>query len=272
MSREKLQYAQNLCVRSAGKAIQTCDMIGPGAKVGIAVSGGMDSFVLLKVMQIRQTIVPFPFEMMALHVNPGFDKTSHYPLLEWLEKNNIKGHVEVTDHGPRAHTPENRTNSPCFFCARLRRKRLFELCQEYGLTHLAFGHNADDLVSTFLLNLVQTGRVDGMSMSDMFFGGVLKVIRPLLMVEKPYIAKAVKQWDLPLWDNPCPSAGITKRTELLEKLDIFCGDSNICQRNIYNGLIRWQWAKNKVVDTRKSKKSKKELDKIEIELDENCTE
>ena len=39
----------------------------------------------------------------------------------------------------------------------LRRTRLFEVCQRYGLTHLAFGHNADDLVTTFFMNLVQNG-------------------------------------------------------------------------------------------------------------------
>lgn len=157
----KLSFAQQTCVRAAGKAMQECRMIVPGARVGVAVSGGMDSFVLLKVMQLRQRIVPFRFEFMALHVNPGFDPDNHTPLADWLRAEGIAGHLEVTDHGPRAHTEENRRNSPCFYCARLRRKRLFALCGQYGLTHLAFGHNADDLVTSFLMNLVQTGEWTG---------------------------------------------------------------------------------------------------------------
>ena len=240
---KKLQYSQEHCVRSAGKAMQNTGMLFPNAKVGIAVSGGVDSFVLLKVLQIRQKILPFPFEFMAIHINAGFDPTNHAPLEEWLKRENIKGHMEVTDHGPRAHTDENRTNSPCFFCARLRRKRLFEICGENGLTHLAFGHNADDLVSTFLLNLVQAGRVDGMSMNESFFGGILNVIRPLIMVEKPHIIKAAKLWELPIFSNPCPSAGGTKRSELLGKLDYLCKDSQTGRRNVYQALIRWQYEK-----------------------------
>lgn len=243
---KKFHYSQELCVRSVGKAMQHTGMIYPNAKIGVAVSGGVDSFVLLKVMQIRQRILPFPFEFMAIHINEGFDPTNHAPLEEWLEKENIKGHIEITDHGPRAHTDENRTKSPCFFCARLRRKRLFEICGEHGLTHLAFGHNADDLVSTFLLNLVQAGRVDGMRMTDSFFGGTLQVIRPLLMVDKPHIKKAAKLWELPIFSNPCPSAGITKRSDLLEKLDVLCKDSKTGKRNVYQALIRWQYDKHLV--------------------------
>lgn len=231
-------------MRSAGKLMQNTGMLKPHARVGIAVSGGVDSFVLLKVMQLRRQITPFPFEIMAIHINAGFDPLCHAPLAEWLEKENIPYHAEVTEHGLLAHSEENRTKSPCYYCAFLRRKRLFELCREHNLSHLAFGHNADDLVSTFLLNLVQTGRIDGMSMCEPFFGGLLTVIRPLAMVEKQHIIKAAKLWELPIFSNPCPSANTTKRTDLLAKLDEFCKESQNGRRNVYQGIIRWQLQKH----------------------------
>lgn len=241
---KKLHYSQEQCVRSAGKLMQNTGMLKPHARVGIAVSGGVDSFVLLKVMQLRRQITPFPFEIMAIHINAGFDPLCHAPLAAWLEKENIPYHAEVTEHGLLAHSEENRTKSPCYYCAFLRRKRLFELCREHNLSHLAFGHNADDLVSTFLLNLVQTGRIDGMSMCEPFFGGLLTVIRPLAMVEKQHIIKAAKLWELPIFSNPCPSANTTKRTDLLAKLDEFCKESQNGRRNVYQGIIRWQLQKH----------------------------
>ncbi len=241
---KKLQYSQEQCVRAAGKLMQNTGMLKPHARVGVAVSGGVDSFVLLKVLQIRQKITPFPFEIMAIHVNAGFDPHCHAPLVAWLEEEKIPYHVEVANHGPLAHSEENRTKSPCYYCAFLRRKRLFELCDEHKLTHLAFGHNADDIVSTFLLNLVQTGRIDGMSMYEPFFGGLLTVIRPLAMVEKQHIIKAAKLWELPIFSNPCPSADTTKRTDLLAKLDVLCKDSQNGKRNVYQGIIRWQMQKH----------------------------
>lgn len=243
---KKFHYSQEQCVRAAGKLIQNTGMLKPHARVGIAVSGGVDSSVLLKVMQLRQRITPFPFEIMAIHLNAGFDPECHAPLLNWLKQESIPHHIEVTDHGILAHSEENRTKSPCFYCAFLRRKRLFEICGEHNLTHLAFGHNADDIVSTFLLNLVQTGRIDGMSMCEPFFGGRLQVIRPLAMVEKQHIIKAAKLWDLPVFSNPCPSANTTKRTDLLSKLDCLCKDSQNGRRNVYQGIIRWQLQKHQI--------------------------
>ena len=96
MSKEKLSYAQQVCVKSAGKAMQRTGMVGPGAKVGVAVSGGVDSWVLLEVLRRRQRIVPFRFDIMAIHLNPGFDAENHAPLVEYLAKHGVAGHIEVT--------------------------------------------------------------------------------------------------------------------------------------------------------------------------------
>ncbi len=238
MTRIALTYAQERCVRLAGMLMQRTAMIHPGARVGVAVSGGVDSFVLLRVLLIRQRIVPFRFEVVPLHVNPGFDPESHTPLIDWLTANGVEGHVELSDHGPRAHSPENRKRSACFYCAMLRRKRLFELCRERELTHLAFGHNAEDQVSTFFMNLFQTGKADGMAFREPFFNGRLMVIRPLMGVEKKLIRKAAAQWELPVWSNPCPSAGKTKRAEILEEMEALCRPHKGRRKSLFNGLFR----------------------------------
>lgn len=249
MSREKRSFAQEVCVKSVGKAMQQTGMLWPGCRVGVAVSGGVDSFVLLKCLKIRQGIVPFHFEIMAIHLNPGFDADSHVALLPWLAKEGISTHIEFTDYGPHAHSQENLRRSPCFRCAWLRRKRLFELCAQYKLSHLALGHNADDLVETFFLNLCRNGRVDGMSMNETFFNGGLQLIRPLLLVEKKHIRRAARQWELPVWANACPSAGKTAREEMRQSLEGLYGLSRDARRCIYNGLTRWQLEKNDVRPT-----------------------
>ena len=240
MSREHLSYAQQKCVKSAGRSMQRTNMIAPGARVGVAVSGGVDSWVLLEVLRRRQRIVPFRYEIMALHLNPGFDPANHAPLPDWLARYGVSGHVELTDHGPRGHSEENRKNSACFYCSRLRRKRLFELCRQYNLSHLAFGHNTDDLVTTFFMNLLQNGRVDGLAMKDTFFQGRLVVIRPLLLLEKADIIRAARQWRLPVWHNPCPSAGHTRRAEIEDFVRDTCGQSLLTKKNLFNGLRKWQ--------------------------------
>lgn len=236
----KLTYAQKQCLGATGKLMQQTGMIQPGSRIGVAVSGGVDSWVLMKILTMRQRIVPFPFELMALHVNPGFDATNHAPLVDWLRESGVSGHIEVTDHGPRAHSEENKKRSACFYCAMLRRKRLFELCRDYNLTHLAFGHTADDLAATFFMNIFKTGNVYGLSMAEDFFGGQLKVIRPLLYIEKKIIKKAARDFGLPVWQNPCPSAGSTERSRTQDWIEKTCGHDPKMKRNVLKALQRWQ--------------------------------
>ena len=94
------------------------------------------------------------------------------------------------------------------------------------------------------MNLSRNGRVDGMSMNEPFFGGSLQLIRPLLLVEKKYILKAAKQWELPIWTNVCPSAGNTARSSMSETLEHLYAVSKDSRRCIFNGLTRWQLEKN----------------------------
>lgn len=240
MSREKLTFAQKNCVGSAGKLLQQTQLLFPGARVGLAISGGEDSLTLLKVMAIRKKIIPFPIELLALHVNPGFEPDSHLGLAALCRELGVPLHAEQSEHGPRAHSKENLKNSPCFFCCHLRRKRLFELVRQYRLSHLAMGHHADDLVATFFMNLFQTGRVDGMAVRERFFGGEFDLIRPLLWLEKRTISKACTQWGLPVRDNPCPSSRTSRRAQLQDWFAQGPGKDPRQRRNVVNALRRME--------------------------------
>ena len=236
----KLTFAQKQCVTATGKLMQRTGMVGAGARVGVAASGGVDSFLMLKVLTIRQAIMPFPVELMVLHVNPGFDPKSHEALTDWCAAHGLSLHAELTDYGPRAHTEENRRNSPCFYCSMLRRKRLFELCRDYNLTHLAFGHNADDNVTTFFMNTLQNGRAEGLSANESFFGGNLQVIRPTMILEKETVIRAARQWELPVWENICPSNGATQRDTVWQWLSQTWQNDRRIKHNVFNAILRQQ--------------------------------
>jgi len=235
-----LSFAQRRVISTAGKLMFDTKMLSPGARLGVAVSGGVDSLVLLVVLALKRRILPFPIEIMLLHANPGFDPFNHAPLIGLAEELGLAAHIAVTDFGPRAHSPENKKRSACFWCAWNRRKLLFDLCSRYRLSHLAMGHNADDLVSTFALNLVQGGRVDALSSRESFFGGKLTLVRPLLFVEKKFIRKAAKDWSLPVFDNPCPAALTSRRAELSGRMRLLSGGDKRLDANIVSALRRFQ--------------------------------
>jgi tRNA(Ile)-lysidine synthase TilS/MesJ len=237
--KRNLAYAQKNCLAKCGKLMQQTDMAGPDSRIGVAVSGGADSLVMLKLLTLRQAIVPFSFEVMALHVNPGFDDDAHQPALELCRELGVPLHSETGDFGPRAHSSENRKASPCFFCSRRRRKVLFELCERYKLTHLALGHHGDDAVSTFLMNLVQNGRVESLPAAEPFFDGRLMVIRPLLLLKKAAIMKAARQWALPVRENPCPSSGATTRDQTHVWLSCLAQGDQRKVRNVFGAVQRF---------------------------------
>ncbi len=243
---KKLSYTQKSCLSKAGKLMYETGMLRPGSRIGIAVSGGVDSFVLLQIMRLQRIRLPFSVQIMAIHVNPGFDPLNHWPLRDWLQEKGVAGHLEVGDMGPRAHSSENRKKSACFFCSWRRRKRLFKLVKHYGLTHIALGHNADDLVQNFFLNLSYAGRVEAMSSKQEFFGGEFQLIRPLLLVQKREIRKAAREWQLPIWSNPCPTKDQTKRTEAADWVQDYTRGNKKMRKNIYSALTRWQMEQDKL--------------------------
>ncbi|MFO7816239.1 MAG: tRNA 2-thiocytidine biosynthesis TtcA family protein [Desulfovibrionales bacterium] len=240
MNEKKPSFAQKQCITSAGKIMHQTGMLWPGARIGVALSGGVDSWTMLKVLLIRQRIIPFYFEIMVLHINPGFDPQNHLPLITWLTKNPVSAHIECTDIGPYAHSEANIKKSPCFICAWNRRKKLFELCSRYNLTHLALGHTKEDLAETFFLNMLQNGNIRGLKANESFFSGKLNLIRPMLLTEKNKIIQAAKKWRLPVWNNPCPSAWSSKRKQMLQRIDSLCANDKTTRKNIFNAISRWQ--------------------------------
>jgi tRNA(Ile)-lysidine synthase TilS/MesJ len=77
-------------------------------------------------------------------------------------------------------------------------------------------------------------------MRESFFGGKLTLIRPLLLLRKKDIVKAARQWTLPVWSNPCPSAGRTRRDTMRESLEqVYAVDPGARSR-VMGGLTRWQ--------------------------------
>ena len=65
-------------------------------------------------------------------------------------------------------------------------------------------------------------------------------------MEKADIVRAARRWELPVWTNPCPSAGVSRRADMAGVLDAMSGGSRVRRRNIFNGLTRWQWERNRI--------------------------
>jgi len=156
--------------RLVGKAISHYDLIQDGDRIAVAVSGGKDSVLLLWLLRERLQRIPIRYDLTAVHVDPGFDATTADRLEAFFLKEGFDYRIIRTDYGPRAHGPENREN-PCFLCARLRRATLFRKARDLNCQKIALGHNQDDLIETFFINICYGGQTATMVPKQLFFGG-----------------------------------------------------------------------------------------------------
>jgi len=218
-----------------GKVIHRYDMIEDGDRIALGLSGGMDSLTLLWALAERKKRVPVHYDIFPVYVDPGFPGGFGDDLADTCRHLGFRLAIDRTDHGVVAHSDQNREN-PCFLCARLRRKRLFKIADGLGCKKLALGHNKDDIIETLFLNICYAGEISTMVPRQELFNGRFVVIRPLALVDEDSIRRFAKTQAFPRYDNPCPSAGVTKRTEIKTMLHRLYRTNRKIKGNIYRAM------------------------------------
>jgi tRNA 2-thiocytidine biosynthesis protein TtcA len=230
-----MAYIDQEVRRLVGKALHHYQLIEDKDKIAVAVSGGKDSLLLLWLLRERLRRVPISYELVAVHVDPGFDTESADRLEAFFQKEGFRYEIIRTDHGLKAHSAENREN-PCFLCARLRRTSLFKKAHELGCFKIAFGHNQDDFIETFFINICYGAQVAGILPKQPFFGGEMTIIRPLALVPAAKVLRLSRRLDLPIIANCCPSAQNNKRQEIRTLLDTLFRKNPKVRGNIFHAM------------------------------------
>ncbi len=220
-----------------GRAIRDYDMIQNGDRVAVAVSGGKDSMALLYLLKARLKWIPIRYELLAVHLDMGFEGTPPQRIEQACQKMGVPLYFEQTDYGLRAHGPDNKEN-PCFLCSWLRRKHLFRLSEKLKFSKIAFGHNKDDIIETLFLNLFFSGEMSTMLPKQSLFENRLTIIRPLALLEESQIKGFARRRGLTEVPNPCPSAGHSSRKEIKEFLSAFYARNRKIRGNIFHALSR----------------------------------
>jgi len=221
--------------RLVGRASSCYALIQDGDRIAVGVSGGKDSLLLLWLLRERLQRIPIHYDLTAVHVDPGFDAATTDRLEAFFLKESFDYRIIRTDYGPRAHSPENREN-PCFLCARLRRTALFRKANDLNCRKIALGHNQDDLIETFFINICYGGQTATMVPKQPFFGGEVTVIRPLALVPAAKAERLAQRLGLPVIANACPSANKNKRQEIRDILDTLFKKNPKVRGNIYHAM------------------------------------
>ena len=214
------------------------DMIQSGDCILVGLSGGVDSFVLLKILSGRKIFIPSDFSIIAVHIDLGFtgkDKSHLNKMEAYLKSNGYDYHIENTTIGTYAHSEKNRKN-PCFLCSRWRRKRMIELADEFNCNKIALGHHKDDVIETLLINIFFGREISTMMPNQELFKGKFHIIRPLVYLWERKIKQYAELNNFPAFENPCPSANNSKRIFIKNLLNTLEKENRKVKENIFKSL------------------------------------
>ena len=162
-------------------AVKKYQLIEEGDKIAVCISGGKDSMLLAKLMQELHRHSEFPFEMIFLVMDPGYNEANRKKIEENAALMNVP--ITVFESDIFAAADAASANSPCYLCARMRRGHLYAKAKELGCNKIALGHHKSDVIETTLMGMLYGGQLQGMlpRIQSTNFEG-MELIRPLYCI------------------------------------------------------------------------------------------
>lgn len=201
------------------RCVEDYEMIKPGDRVAVGVSGGKDSLMLLTALAKLREFYPVPFTVEAVTLDMGhadgrpgmdFSPVADYCAALDVPYTIIKSEIHHVIFDLR------KEKNPCSMCAKMRRGALHGALQERGMTKIALGHHYDDAVETLFMSLIFEGRLSCFQPVTYLDRTGITQIRPMLYCGENLIRHTAQCLELPVVENPCPANGNTKRQEIKE--------------------------------------------------------
>ena len=170
------------------KAINTYELVKPGDKIAVCISGGKDSMLMAKLFQELKRHNKFDFEVKFLVMDPGYSPANRQVIEENAKRLEIPIEIFESDIFESVYNVEK---SPCYLCARMRRGYLYSHAQKMGCNKIALGHHYDDVIETILMGMLYSAQFQTMmpKLHSTNFEG-MELIRPLYLVRED----AIKAW------------------------------------------------------------------------------
>ncbi len=222
-------------------AIKRYRLIEAGDRIAVCISGGKDSMLLAKLMQMLHRYTEIPFDVQYLVMDPGYNEINLLKIKKNAELLEIPVVVFKTDIFDVANSFEH---SPCYICARMRRGHLYHQAKELGCNKIALGHHFSDVIETTVMSMFYASQLQAMlpKLHSRNFEG-MTLIRPLYLVHEDDIVAWTKANDLEFIRCACrftenveSGVGDSKRQEVKELIRRLKQDNPNIEKSIFNSL------------------------------------
>ena len=222
-------------------ALKNYELLSPGDKVAVCISGGKDSMLLAKLMQMLQRLSDFPFELVYLVMDPGYTPENRAK----IEANASLLEIPVTVFESNIFSvTENAGGSPCYLCARMRRGTLYKKAQELGCNKIALGHHLSDVIETTLIGKFYSSQLSTMppKLHSKNYEG-MELIRPMYCIHEDDIVAWARYNGLSFLQCACrltegteTGAMDSKRKEIKALIRQLRRDNPDLEKSLFNSL------------------------------------
>ena len=224
------------------RAVREYGLIKPNDKIAVCISGGKDSMLLAKLMQMLQRYSEVPFELVFLVMDPGYSAQNREKILSNAELLDIPVTVFETDI---FSVTVKADRYPCYLCAKMRRGHLYSKAKSLGCNKIALGHHFSDVIETTVMAMFYGAQLQAMipKLHSTNFEG-MELIRPLYCVHeddiilwKNYNSLGFLQCACKMTENLGEdklSSG--KRQEVKELIKSLKKDNPNIEKNIFNSI------------------------------------
>ena len=225
-------------------AVKQYELIQTGDRIAVCMSGGKDSFLDAKLLQMLQRHSDVPFELVFLVMDPGYNEDNRKKVEDNARILNIPIQIFDTDIFDVTATVGC---SPCYLCARMRRGYLYSKAREYGCNKIALGHHLSDVIETTLMSMFYGSQLQAMlpKLHSQNFEG-MTLIRPLYCVHEEDILAWKRYNELDFIQCACrftencslpdDDSGGSKRKEIKILIRRLRKDNPNIDRSIFNAI------------------------------------
>lgn len=164
------------------KAIKEYELIQSGDKIAVCISGGKDSMLMAKLMQMLQRYSEIPFELVFLVMDPGYNAINR----QKIESNAALLHIPIQVFETNIFDiTKNTEKYPCYLCAKMRRGHLYSQAKRMGCNKIALGHHFSDVIETTVMAMFYGAQLQAMipKLHSTNFDG-MELIRPMYCIHE----------------------------------------------------------------------------------------